>query len=294
MAAARLSQEQVAAVARALEALPDKGSLSDVGHLAQALRDSEQSTFSPAELESIEAAAKALDAQTEEQAEWEAAPGRGLFFVFEGLDRSGKSTQSKKLAEHLRQDKSVKWMCFPNRTTATGILIDLYLQRKIELPDEAIHRLFSANRWECVQALVGDLNAGTTVVCDRYAFSGVAYSAAKGLDFSWCQRPDRGLPTPDGVFFLHVDEKEGASRANFGDERYENAELQAKVRRQFQVPELRENVAWFDVDGSRDIETIHLEIRSATEKIRGEVHENDVRPMHRLWAQPVPPPHGGA
>ena len=25
-----------------------------------------------------------------------------------------------------------------------------------------------------------DLRAGTTIICDRYAFSGVAYSAAKG------------------------------------------------------------------------------------------------------------------
>ena len=73
-----------------------------------------------------------------------------------------------------------------------------------------------------------DLRAGTTIVCDRYAFSGVAYSAAKGgtalttvsmsceehlpascagLDFAWCQAPDRGLPCPDGIFFLHIDEK---------------------------------------------------------------------------------------
>ena len=28
-----------------------------------------------------------------------------------------------------------------------------------------------------------------------------------GLDFTWCQSPDRGLPCPDGVFFLHIDEK---------------------------------------------------------------------------------------
>jgi dTMP kinase len=285
--AARLSPEQVAEVACALGAVPDKGALSHVSHLAQALKESEQSAFSPMELTSIEAAATALEAAPAEQAEWVPSPCRGLFFVFEGLDRSGKSTQSKKLAEHLKEhaDGPVKWMCFPNRATATGMLIDLYLQRKLELPDEAIHMLFSANRWEMVQTLIDDLNAGTTVVCDRYAFSGVAYSAAKGLDFAWCQAPDRGLPTPDGVFFLHVDEKEGASRANFGDERYENAELQARVRVQFREPQLRENVAWFDVDGARDIETIHEEIRKAAEEIRTEKHDGDVRPFRRLWFQ---------
>jgi len=32
---------------------------------------------------------------------------------------------------------------------------------------------------------------------DRYAFSGVAFSAAKdGLSLEWCKQPDRGLPRP--------------------------------------------------------------------------------------------------
>merc|ERR1719178_398667 len=123
----------------------------------------------------------------------------------------------------------------------------------IELPDETIHLLFSANRWESVLSIVETLNNGTSVICDRYAFSGVAYSAAKGLDLAWCQTPDIGLPVPDGVFFLHVDESVGASRANFGDERYENADMQGRVRSKFKLPELRAGVKWNDVDGARDI-----------------------------------------
>ncbi|CAE7514625.1 dtymk, partial [Symbiodinium necroappetens] len=70
-------------------------------------------------------------------------------------------------------------MCFPNRKTPIGNAIDLYLRRQLELSDEAVHRLFSANRWEMAKAIVEDLRSGTTIVCDRYAFSGVAYSAAK-------------------------------------------------------------------------------------------------------------------
>lgn len=37
---------------------------------------------------------------------------------------------------------------FPDRTTATGLMIDSYLQSKTELDDAAVHLLFSANRWE--------------------------------------------------------------------------------------------------------------------------------------------------
>ena len=53
--------------------------------------------------------------------------------------------------------------------------------------------LFAKNRWEVRDTLVNDLLTGTTLVCDRYAFSGVAYTSAKGLDFDWCLKADEGL-----------------------------------------------------------------------------------------------------
>lgn len=31
------------------------------------------------------------------------------------------------------------------------------------------------------------LLSGTTLVVDRYSYSGVAFSAAKGLDIEWCK-----------------------------------------------------------------------------------------------------------
>merc|ERR1719359_1845507 len=69
---------------------------------------------------------------------WSTASRRGGFIVFEGLDRSGKSTQSKELLAGLeKQGTPVRWTCFPMRQTALGCLIDLYLRRKPEMPDAA-------------------------------------------------------------------------------------------------------------------------------------------------------------
>jgi len=209
---------------------------------------------------------------------------RGLFVVFEGLDRSGKSTQSKRLTKRLEDaGEKVRWTCFPNRTLASGILIDLYLRRKIEMSDEAIHLLFSANRWETAASIVEDLSNGITIVCDRYAFSGVAYSAAKGLSFEWCKSPDIGLPMPDCAFFLHLSPDVGKTRANFGDERYENHEMQANVRQEFQRAELHAGVNWNSIDASRDIEDISAEISGTVDDIIVSDRENFYRPLQSLW-----------
>jgi dTMP kinase len=56
------------------------------------------------------------------------------------------------------------------------------------------------------------LKKGTHLVVDRYAYSGVAYSAAKGMQKDWCAGVDRGLLAPDAVFFLHVDEGTAGDR----------------------------------------------------------------------------------
>lgn len=106
---------------------------------------------------------------------------RGAFIVLEGLDRSGKSTQVERLVTSLNASKpsQAKVLRFPDRSTSIGSTIDAYLSRKAELDDRAIHLLFAANRWERVNAILDELKAGVTIVADRYAFSGAAFSVAK-------------------------------------------------------------------------------------------------------------------
>lgn len=280
-----LTPEQVAQVAQALLPLKAADQSYGLSQIVSCLRESEQTVFSSEGLDSIAAAIEALNKSAESKPAWVATNNRGLFFVFEGLDRSGKSTQSKLLTKKLEESGPTKWMCFPNRATAVGILIDMYLRRMVELPDETVHQLFSANRWESMASVVETLSSGTSVVCDRYAFSGVAYSAAKGLDLAWCQTPDIGLPVPDGVFFLHVDESVGASRSGFGDERYENTSMQSRVRDEFRKAPLRAGVNWHDVDGARDIQVIHDEICEAVSDVRKCEQENQgkARPIPQLW-----------
>ena len=74
---------------------------------------------------------------------------RGLLIVFEGLDRCGKSTQTRLLSEHLLANNyDSKLVQFPDRGTMLGGIISQYLKGSQELSDEVIHLLFAANRWE--------------------------------------------------------------------------------------------------------------------------------------------------
>ncbi|OAA78915.1 Thymidylate kinase [Akanthomyces lecanii RCEF 1005] len=166
-----------------------------------------------------------------------AKPQRGAFIVLEGLDRSGKTTQVKLLEQKfVEQGRSVKLMRFPDRTTQIGKMIDSYLKSAVRMDDHAIHLLFSANRWEAAEGINAVLESGTTIVCDRYTHSGMVYSAAKGspaLRLPWARAPDVGLPRPDRVVFLDLDEETARARGGWGDEVYEKAEMQRQVRRLF-------------------------------------------------------------
>lgn len=105
---------------------------------------------------------------------------RGLLVVLEGADRVGKSTAAAKLVEtFIERGDQAELIAFPYRKTKTGELINNYLKGESELNDHVIHLLFSANRWEFADMMRTKLTSGITLVVDRYAFSGVAYSAAK-------------------------------------------------------------------------------------------------------------------
>ncbi len=52
----------------------------------------------------------------------------------------------------------------------------------------------------------------------------------QGLDLEWCKTPDAGLPVPDLLLHLELSTADAQARAGFGNERYEVASFQAKVR----------------------------------------------------------------
>ncbi|KAI1266572.1 thymidylate kinase-domain-containing protein [Xylariaceae sp. FL1019] len=164
-------------------------------------------------------------------------PVRGALVIFEGMDRAGKTTQAKLLQLRcIESGREVKFMRFPDRTTVIGRMIDSYLKGESGVEDHVIHLLFTANRWEAAETIKAELAAGHIVICDRYYHSGIVYSAAKqlpSLSLSWAKAPEVGLPRPDIVLFLDLDESVARSRGGWGGEIYEKGEMQRRVRELF-------------------------------------------------------------
>ncbi|KAK7472404.1 hypothetical protein VKT23_000518 [Stygiomarasmius scandens] len=228
---------------------------------------------------------------------------RGAFIVIEGLERSGKTTQTTTLCEQIEKaGQPVKLLQFPDRTTAIGKMIDAHLRSQSELDGRAFHLLFSANLWELVQVIVSftatliysrlsfiihlssqiekSLQEGTTVVCDRYAFSGIAFSVSTGLSYEWCRAPNISLPSPDLVLFLDISPEKAKERGVYREEKHEE-EMQKRVRQVFKRIEdemsvASEGVKWVVVDAGRDQETVSKDIWSNVESFLG-------RPIGRLW-----------
>jgi len=165
----------------------------------------------------------------------------------------------------------------PDRTTPIGKMIDSYLQSTTEMDDHTIHLLFSANRWERAAYIRESIAAGYTIVCDRFHYSGVVYSAAKKnptLSLEWAKSPEIGLPRPDLVIFLDISPEDAEKRGGYGEEKYEKREMQQRVREMFLDLRYDKDFNTGDmkiIDAGKDREEVGESIWSEVEKIVGHV-----------------------
>ncbi|KAJ3999142.1 thymidylate kinase-domain-containing protein [Lentinula boryana] len=229
---------------------------------------------------------------------------RGAFVVVEGLDRSGKTTQTDILRQRIQEaGKEVICVKFPDRSTPIGKMIDAYLRSQSDLDDHVVHLLFSANRWELASTIISSLEQGKIVLCDRYAFSGIAFSVAKSLpsqssppttsqtpgklppiSLHWARAPDAALPSPDLTLFLDVSPEIALTRGGYGEERYEKADMQKRVRSVFQ--EIGGEVTagagqgkWIVVDAGKEMSMVTEEMWGHVQTLLDGINDS----IGRLW-----------
>lgn len=106
-----------------------------------------------------------------------------MFFVFDGMDGAGKSTQLNRFADHLSALNHNVVICKDPGTTDLGNeMRSLLLQERgldIHMRSELL--MFITARSQLTQQFIRPaLAEGKTVVCDRYVFSTVVYQGYGG------------------------------------------------------------------------------------------------------------------
>lgn len=145
---------------------------------------------------------------------------QGKFFVIEGLDGCGKSTQLELLKDLCnKQGVNYKYIHFPMLNQGVyGTLIAEFLRGEFgtleQVHPKLVALLFASDRLEHIHTIKEWLNEGYCVLADRYVYSNIAFQCAKLSNEEEKQRLKawildyefniNQLPHPNASFFLNV------------------------------------------------------------------------------------------
>ena len=168
---------------------------------------------------------------------------RGHFITFEGGEGAGKSTQIQRLAKRLRKDgQTVLVTREPGGSPGAEAVRHVVLSgaAKTMGPEmEAI--LFAAARSDNVEQVIKPaLEAGTTVLCDRFMDSSRVYQGVSGgVDLEFILSMERAVTEgarPDLTLIFDIPVELGLARAaevwaDDGPDRFESEELEMHEKR---------------------------------------------------------------
>ena len=145
----------------------------------------------------------------------------GKLIIFEGLDGSGKGTQTHLTAENLRAEgRDLRQITFPNYQSPSSALVKMYLggefgQRPDDVNAYAASSFYAVDRYASYKTDWGSFyREGGLVLSDRYTTSHAVHQCSKLPPMHWdgflnwlidFEYKKIGIPAPDGVVYLAVD-----------------------------------------------------------------------------------------
>lgn len=145
---------------------------------------------------------------------------KGIFVVIDGIDGSGKATQSRLLAERLAAEgRQVEKIDFPRYGTPLfGELLGECLAGKhgdfLHLDPKIASTLYALDRYEAAGQIQEWLAQGKIVIADRFASSNQIHQGGKIMDaekrdafLAWIDKMEHEVlkvPRPDAVVYLRV------------------------------------------------------------------------------------------
>jgi dTMP kinase len=193
---------------------------------------------------------------------------KGKFIVLEGPDGSGTTTQSRLLAETLRaQGEDVVLTAEPTDCSIGKFIREQLSLKTIDSPS-ALQLLFCADRaWHIEKVIKPALEAGKTVISDRYVISTLVYGEALGLDAEWLLQVNTPFLEPDVMIIalpeFHVCIDRIMKRKQL--DVFENTTFQRKIYDLYEKV-LRDDKAVIHVDTGRTREESAKEILAAVRR----------------------------
>jgi dTMP kinase len=144
---------------------------------------------------------------------------KGIFISFEGIEGTGKSSQSKKLSEYLKEKGfDVVLTIEPGGTRIGQKIRDLLLaaeHREMQPVTELL--LYFASRTQHIEeVIVPAIGRGAIVITDRFTDSTIAYQGyGRGIDLQLIDAIDliaTGRLRPDITILLDLDAETGLKR----------------------------------------------------------------------------------
>ncbi len=186
-----------------------------------------------------------------------------MFITFEGIDRSGKTTQARMLADALGDEALL--VREPGGTPAAERIREL-VKGDTDLTPMAETLLFGAARADLVQRVIRPaLAEGRTVISDRYGDSTVAYQGgARGLGIEPVEELNQWLTgklEPDVTFLLEVEPATAAGRGGELDRfEREGEALQRAVASAYDELANRHAERYVRIDAARPAGEVHADV----------------------------------
>lgn len=190
--------------------------------------------------------------------------------TFEGLDKSGKKSQSDMLLEYLDNlGCKVTKSEFHRYDTPTGALVMKWLRNEWDVDQETIELVMAADKQaqqKWIQALEDD--GYDYLILDRYTSSQLIYAYCNGVNPMWAASLQSNMRKPDIEILLDIPAEVSMSRkGKHGDnDRYESdKEMLTRVREQYLNHFKKPNK--LIIDGLNEVGKIHSEIVTKLEEL---------------------------